>query len=199
MGIIILGTNMDGCASSSGCAVRARISFEMFKHIYAPALSSYGTPGFWQRVVLQASDMSQAIKHLILAASTFYQGPEPNSTDVRVTGRRSVPFLAHYGRALHLLGRCASADVIVVLVACVLLAVCDDLQQDSSGAQRHIQAGQRILLSQSNALQLYRWEQTAVFDEIASTFSRLCAPRPASCRFHSIKDGPLDLGNVSAM
>ena len=176
MSIIVLGsTNTTTCVSTSGCAVRARISFQMFKDLYAPALSGYGTSGFWQTVVLQASDMSEAIKHLVLAASSLHWGPKPDSDEVQTTGGRNVPFLAHYGRALQVLGRCASSDVFVVLVACVLLAVCDDLQQNSCGAQRHIQAGQRILIAQSRAFQLSHWKHTEALGEIASTLSRLCA------------------------
>jgi hypothetical protein len=158
------------------------MTFQVFKEIYASSLSRYGTAGFWQSVVLQASDQNGSIKHLIIAASSLpgLPGHPQLFKEGQATQERNLPFLAHYGRALHLLRACAASDVIVVLVACVLLAVCDEMQHNELGAQRHIEAGQRILATQTKESGLRQWEHTMALNEIASTLSRLCAPRPAS-------------------
>lgn len=184
MSLVIISAPDQACTTGTAtCEVRARMTFQMFKDIHAHSLSSYGTAGFWQSVVLQASDQNGSIKHLLIAATSL-GGVPPSHTSMLSKGasesKGNVPFLAHYGVALQLLRECAASDVIVILVACILLALCDEMQNNNLGAQKHIEAGKKILASQTKEATLQHWEHTMVLDEIASTLSRLCAPRPAS-------------------
>ncbi|EEU34044.1 uncharacterized protein NECHADRAFT_85498 [Fusarium vanettenii 77-13-4] len=156
------------CSTPGACPAKSRQSFQMFSELYAPMLSSYGTDGFWTMVVLQASYVDESIKHLVIAASNL-------------SSSNNVPFLAHYSRALQILSRSQNVDVIIILVACVLLTVCDDLQNRGDSARRHISAGERILAEQ-NGLSLGPWKDSFVLKEIMATFSRLCSPRPMISR-----------------
>ncbi|KAL2209238.1 hypothetical protein CC79DRAFT_667272 [Sarocladium strictum] len=181
--VLITAPDQACTTGTTPCGVRARMTFQTFKVLHAHSLSSYGTAGFWQSVVLQASDQSGSIKHLLIAATSL-SGVSPSQGNMLDTcaseSKGNVPFLAHYGVALQYLRNCAASDVIVVLVACVLLALCDEMQNNDLGAQRHIEAGKKILASQAKEATLQRWEHTMVLNEIASTLSRLCAPRPAT-------------------
>ncbi|RSL40834.1 hypothetical protein CEP54_016002 [Fusarium duplospermum] len=107
---------------------------------------NYGTEGFWGMVVLQASHVDESIKHLVIAAANL-------------SSSNNVPFLAHYSRALQILSRSRNVDVIIILIACVLLSVCDELQNRGDSARRHILAGERILAEQ-DGLALGPWRDS---------------------------------------
>ncbi|KAF7554928.1 hypothetical protein G7Z17_g2552 [Cylindrodendrum hubeiense] len=171
--VVVMGPAGMPCATrgGGGCAAKSRTSLEMFSERYAPMLCGYGTPGFWHSVVLRACVANEGIKHLVIAASNLHM---VSQLDLQAS---NLPFLAHYGRALQVLSRAQDSDVVVILVACVLLTVCDDLQNRGT-AQHHILAGQRILRAQ-NDLALRPWTNSGMLEEIVSTFSRLSAPRPA--------------------
>ncbi|WAO94654.1 Zn(2)-C6 fungal-type domain-containing protein [Fusarium falciforme] len=164
--VVVMGSG--SCSTPGACPARSRQSFQMFSELYAPMLSGYGTEGFWGMVVLQASHVDESIKHLVIAASNL-------------SSSNNVPFLAHYSRALQILSRSQNVDVIIILIACVLLTVCDELQNRGDSAQRHILAGERILAEQ-DGLSLGPWRDSFVLKEIMSTFSRLCSPRPMISR-----------------
>lgn len=70
-----------------------------------------------------------------------------------------------------------SSDTIAILIVCVLLSLCDELQGRGQDAQQHIQAGQRILAT-DRGLYSSHWTGSVALDEIMSTFSRLSTPRP---------------------
>lgn len=152
------------------CMFRSRESFQRFNELYAPMLSGYGTAGFWNSVVLQASNENEGIKHLVIAASNIA------CRQLSSLQSNNIAFLSHYGRALKVLGG-AHQDVVVVAVACILFALCDELQDRSSSAQRHIQAGQRMLAARDGSA-LRAWEGSTALNEILSTLSCLNMPRP---------------------
>lgn len=178
----------DGLSGNSSCSAHARVCFRIFRELCAMALTGYGTQGFWQTVVLQASDRSAVVKHLMIAASSLrvLTGESTEVVPAGQAGTSNVPFLAHYGRALRLLGTSPQSDVVVVLVSCVLLAVCEELQQNDLAAQWHIEAGKRILASQQRGTSLRRGNQTIEIDEITSTFSQLSFPRPTTASVYAL-------------
>jgi hypothetical protein len=135
-------------------------------------LSGYGTAGFWNMVVLQASNINESIKHLVIAASNLQVLPYSS-----VLQGNNIAFLTHYGRALKLLCLDQCSDPVTILIACILLALCDELQGRVQNAQQHIQAGQRILAT-DRGLQSNPWTGSVALNEIMSTFSRLSTPRP---------------------
>ncbi|RTE72658.1 hypothetical protein BHE90_012920 [Fusarium euwallaceae] len=170
--IVVMGPTTGSCSTPGACPAKSKQSFQMFSQLYAPMLSSYGTEGFWGMVVLQASHVDESIKHLVIAAANL------SSTN-------NIPFLAHYSRALQILSRSQNVDVIIILIACVLLTVCEELQNRGDNAQRHISAGERILAEQ-DGLALSPWRDSFVLKEIMSTFSRLCSPRPMISRVEGL-------------
>lgn len=169
--VLSMSTAGRGFLPTSECVFMSRRSFHMFNELYAPMICGYGTAGFWTSVVPQASQVHESIKHLVIAAS--------NATCRQLSGLdcHSVAFLTHYGRALKLLGD-ARQDVVTVAISCVLIAFCEELHDRRSEAQRHIQAGQRMLSAESqNGSALASWRGTTTLDEIASTLACLSSPK----------------------
>lgn len=191
------------CATTSrraACQVRSRMSYHLFVELYTPLLSDYGTPGFWGELVLQASAADESIKHLMIAASSLGGGyssspassttsPSPSTSTIAELSpgysreKKNVSFLLHHGRALQLLSRGPQPSVTIILIACVLLAICDELQHRSTEAQVHIQAGLKILAAHYPDLCL-AGDSLA---EIASTFARLCNPKPVMPGFEEFR------------
>lgn len=202
IGITITANN--NCVTASGraaCEVRSRMSYHLFVELYTPLLSDYGTAGFWNEIVLQASAADESIKHLMIAASSLRGSSSPASTSSSPSStstststiadlspgysheKKNVSFLLHHGRALQLLSHTPQPSVTIILIACVLLAICDELQHRSTEAQVHIQAGLKILAAHYPDLCL----AGDILAEIASTFARLCNPKPVMPGFEEVR------------
>lgn len=161
-------------APSSGnvsprCRARSKQSMQIFREVYAPILASHGTAGFWNSVVLQACFANEGIKHLVIASVNIDYAQVANSQST------NVAFLTYYGKALRAL-RSTSQDAMVATIACILLALCDELQNRPGSAQSHIQAGIRILSAQDEPF-LHLWDHTSIMTETLSTLSCLSMPR----------------------
>lgn len=161
------------CSRPSACASQSRRSFQLFTEKHAPMLLDFGTAGFWNIVVLQASRMEEGIKHLVIAASSLHGSPHSNVQPNEVT------FLAHNCKALRLLGHSQDPNIVIIPTACVLLALCDELRGDSDSAQRHICMGQRIITADGYPNSPY-WRHNIALNEVISSLSRLVKPRPAT-------------------
>lgn len=180
------------------------MSYHLFVQLYNPLLSDYGTAGFWGEIVLQASAADESIKHLMIAASSLRgsssapvvsMSPSPSSSTSTSTStiaelspgynqeKKNVSYLLHHGRALQLLSHAYQPSITIILIACVLLAVCDELQHRSIEAQVHIQAGLKILATHHPDLCL----AGDIVAEIASTFARLCNPKPIMPGFEEVR------------
>lgn len=198
MGMWILSSNV--CDTKSGraaCETRSRMFYHLFVELYTPLLSDYGTAGFWNSVVLQASASNESIKLLMIAASNLrgYPSSSPIISSSSASSSHSiesrhlqndiahahkqanVSFCIYYGRALQSLSRAPHPPIFVILIACVLLAICEELQHRSAEAQNHIQAGLKILAAHPDMGSTV-WRNSIPLSEIASTFSRLSAPKP---------------------
>ncbi|EED22925.1 hypothetical protein TSTA_063990 [Talaromyces stipitatus ATCC 10500] len=195
IGISIMAN--DSFITDSGraaCQVRSRMSYHLFVELYTPLLSDYGTAWFWNSLVLQASVCDESIKHLVIAASSLRTSSSPSrllSSLTAVESRQpetshdkitNVSFLLHHGRALQLLSCASQPSIIIILVACVLLALCAELQHRSTEAQGHIQAGLRILAAHYPDI-----TSATPLGEIASTFARLCIPKPVMHGFEELR------------
>lgn len=177
------------------------MSYHLFIELYTPLLSDYGTDGFWNSLVLQASAVDESIKHLMVAASSLVGSPYLNSTASSPSltstststiaelspgyspDKKNVSFLLHHGRALQLLSHTPQPSVTIILIACVLLAICDELQHRSTEAQVHIQAGLKILAA-------HHPDNCTAGDtlaDITSTFARLCNPKPIMPGFEEVR------------
>ncbi|KIV78872.1 hypothetical protein, variant [Exophiala sideris] len=154
--------------TSSECEYIARTAFQYFREVCAPALSNYGSGHFWSRLVLQACHHDESIKHLIIAASCLGAQDYPL---LQSTSSKGCPlYLSHYGRALKLLSRATSPDPAVVLMACLLLVLCNELQRKPDAAVQHILAGKNILASYTAQQQI---QTSAAIAEIAPIFLQL--------------------------
>jgi hypothetical protein len=151
------------------CEQKSRASFQFYYEIFAPILSPLGTNKFWGTIVPEACSAHESIKHLVIATSNLRPLPFLNQA------QRDIMFLVHYTKALRLLSDTRDASVVVILIGCILLAICDEIQQQTFGSSPHILFGQKILTSHLNrsgdSQRLY------AIDEISLVFSRLSAPR----------------------
>ncbi|KAI1616350.1 hypothetical protein EDD36DRAFT_133241 [Exophiala viscosa] len=154
--------------TSSECQYIARTAFQYFHEVCAPALSNYGSQSFWTKLVLQACHYDESIKHLIIAASCLGAQDYPLLRSKSSTG--CPLYLSHYGKALKLLSHARSPDPAVVLMACLLLVLCNELQHNTKAALQHMLAGKSIL--DSYAARDHPQSNAAVA-EIAPVFSQL--------------------------
>ena len=108
-----------------------------------------------------------SIGHLVLAVSRLDRlgwRSSPEYTNDRF-------YLWHYSRALKLLGESINPDLTVLLAACLLLIVCDELQQNAIAAMQHVEAG-RLIIAQKfpeNGLR----PPSIIADEIGPIFSEI--------------------------
>ncbi|KIX04777.1 uncharacterized protein Z518_05647 [Rhinocladiella mackenziei CBS 650.93] len=154
--------------SSFECDRRARTAFQFFYEVCAPTLLNYGGQSFWNRLVLQACHVHLSIQHLIIAASRL--GSHNGQMMDSVSATEDPVFLSHYGKALKMLSQARSPDPGLVLMACLLLILCDEFQQNSFAALQHIIAGRKILAAYGADRSIPR---NATVEEIGLLFSKL--------------------------
>ena len=151
------------------CEQKSRHSFHVYCHLYGPVLSIYGSSKFWNEIVPQACSCSASIKHLLIATSNLcQQASKPQEYN--------IPFLIHYTKALQILSYDSRPDVSIVLIACVLLVICEQLRNREIEAQQHVLAGHKILGMQPHDRASPGGNN--VLNEIALTLSRLSSPGP---------------------
>lgn len=112
---------------------------QYFREVCAPTLINYGSASFWNQLVLQACHTDESLKHLMIAASQL---------DMQIrqsTLFNNVAFHSHYGKGLRLITQAQNPDMDSILIACLLLMLCDELQQKYFSALQHLIAGRRIL------------------------------------------------------
>ena len=125
------------------CDRQAVHAFQYFYEVCAPALVNHGSGDFWNKLVLQACHAEESIKHLVIAASRLEIVDQPANTQTI----SDPQFLWHYGKALKLISQAKDPEPEVLLIACLLLVLCDELQQNPYAALQHVTAGRKILLA----------------------------------------------------
>lgn len=145
-------------------------TFDYFHKLFAPTLLNYGGEQFWNRRLLQACQHDKAINHLVMATTgVWFRGSNVLSHGVDSPGT-CINYLSHYGKALAILGRTNRPDPGVILMACLILMLCDELQQNRYGALRHLMSGRKIITSY-----LSRRDgcNNDIIDELVPIFSEL--------------------------
>lgn len=143
----------------------AGIACQYFHEVCAPALVNYGSASFWNCLVLQASHNDASLKHLVIAVSQLdlqLRQSDPSNM---------VHFHSHYGKGLRLIAQGQNPDAASLLIACLLLILCDELQQNHFSALQHLVAGRKILTAY-HPCSASRIRNT-VIDEIGPIFSKL--------------------------
>lgn len=149
------------------CDSKARSAFRFFCEVCAPFLADYGTHALWNSLVPQACHSDESIKHLVIATSSL-RSQQPHPT-LRLA--QSPMFLIHYGKALRLLSQDRNLDTAIILIACILLIICDMLQQKYDNVNQHLLAGRRIIAAYHNQRSSPR--HNLAIEEITSAFSGL--------------------------
>lgn len=151
------------------CEQTSRAAFQFYREMLAPVLSWLGTGSFWSTTVPQACHEHESIKHLVIATSNLRPSPFLDAS------RREVLFLIHYTEALRLLREARESHVIVILIGYILLTICEEVQQQTSGSYQHLLFGKKILAEYLAVTRLP--QRYSEVDEIFHIFSRLSAPR----------------------
>ncbi|OAP60973.1 hypothetical protein AYL99_05977 [Fonsecaea erecta] len=152
------------------CDHEALRAFQFFTQFCAPDMLNYGSHHFWNRLVLQACHVDESIKHLTIAASRL--GLLRLRQPCAAPSDKDTVFLAHYGRALRLLSRSENPDPSLLLMACLLLVLCDEFQENSFAAIQHLIAGRKILATYRPSSPQYN-DGNAAIAELDHIFSRL--------------------------
>jgi hypothetical protein len=143
-------------------------SFQFFVESCVPALSNFGSRPFWSQTVLKACHHSEGIRLLTIAASQLSRQRRqgiPGDTDY-------LSFLSYYGRGLRSLTRLShKPESAIILIATLLLILCDEFQNNSFGALQHLMAGRRILTSLEDPLESASSSPT--MRELGSIFAAL--------------------------
>lgn len=140
-----------------------------FHEVCAPNLVNYGSASFWNCLVLQACYTDESIKHLVIAASQLeMQTRQPSWS---CSNGNKTSFQLHYGKGLRLMNQTQRPDAALLLIACLVLILCDELQQNHFSALQHVIAGRKIIaaycpLPDSRTRNL-------VIEEIGQIFSNL--------------------------
>jgi hypothetical protein len=112
-----------------------------FHEVCAPNLVNYGSASFWNCLVLQACQTDEGIKHLVIAASQLdMQTRQPTWSNGHMTS-----FQLHYGKGLRLMNQPRCPDAASLLIACLVLILCDELQRNHFSALQHLIAGRKIV------------------------------------------------------
>lgn len=156
---------MEACLTP-GCDYQARWAFDFFIQVCAPMLENYGSQRFWNQHVLQACFADRCIKHLVVAAAGLGSHRFIDTDD----SNKQLVFLSHYGLALKLLSQARDPDYGLMLMACLLLILCDEFQQNSYAALQHLMAGRKILAAWNRAN--HPWQYSTV-EELGAIFSKL--------------------------
>ncbi|KIW14060.1 hypothetical protein PV08_06841 [Exophiala spinifera] len=157
------------------CDAKARRAFQFFYEACASSLSQHGNTAVWTRMVLQTSHYEESIKHLVIAAACLglCRRFGVSSADEEIT------FLFHHGKALALLSRGQWHNPSVILLACLLLVLCGQLQNRDDMAAQHAKAGKKILASYYGENSHPGTGTDPLIDEIAMIFSRLNFDTPS--------------------
>ena len=153
------------------CDHEALMAFQFFTERCAPTLLNHGSQHFWNELVLQASFVDESIKHLTIAASRLSYHKLYDTTHTHQSEQDPV-FLKNYGKALSLLSQNRNPDPAFLLMACLVLILCDEFQDKSFSALQHLMAGRKILASYRPAHQ-YDNNNNTTIDKLGPIFARL--------------------------
>ncbi|RAO67266.1 uncharacterized protein BHQ10_003278 [Talaromyces amestolkiae] len=109
-------------------------------------LTNFASTELWNTYILQMSHAEAAIQHIILAVGHLL------STQARTFDQTMIPeepnqqmIYHHYGKALQYLTKSPDPDVNIVLLACLIFCLFEELQGNCYPAIQHIVAGRDII------------------------------------------------------
>ncbi|RSL51375.1 hypothetical protein CEP54_011453 [Fusarium duplospermum] len=145
-----------------GTETEAR-ALQFFCEVAGPSLSGPIEPSFWTKVVMQICCSQPAVKHSVIAISSFYEEVEAEVQSGKKP--QHTVALKHYNTAIQELKKMDNQPL--VLLVC-LLFVCMELLQSNQGlAVQHCNHGLAILKQCIS--------ETWVTEHLAPMFRRLCA------------------------
>lgn len=120
-------------------------SFHFFQHVTAPCLSGDFDGGFWRVLVLQICQSEPAVKHAVLAVSSFHEAMTTPYMDAE--DRHSFA-LSQYNKAIaNLLDQMQNVEAkpLVPLLTCVLFVCIELMQNKDKESLLHLEQGRQIL------------------------------------------------------
>ena len=144
-----------------------RDALRYFTKVTAPALLNHNSHYLWNSLVLQVSHQDESIKHLVVAVSALDQRQRSRGEP----SQHQVVYQYHYTKAIQILASYSNLDTGVILTACLMFVICDELQQNRFSALQHIIAGRSILGEYCN--QHSRTQYSTTVSELGPIFRRL--------------------------
>lgn len=124
---------------------RERRSFQFFRERTGPELSRFYDESFWNNLVPQASHAQRAIKHCLIAISSFHEKLESVQT-VSSASYQTEYSLQQYGKAMRLLSRAPSTlSIEETLINCILFVWFENLQNHLKNALHHLNSGLKVV------------------------------------------------------
>lgn len=120
-------------------------SFHFFQHVTAPCLSGDFDGIFWRVIVLQTCQAEPAVKHAVLAVSSFHEAMTTPYMDAE--DRHSFA-LSQYNKAIaYLLDQMQNVEAkpLVPLLTCVLFVCIELMQNKDKESLLHLEQGRQIL------------------------------------------------------
>lgn len=148
-------------------------SFHFFQHVTAPCLSGDFDGVFWRVLVLQICQSEPAVKHAVLAVSSFHEAMTTPYMDAE--DRHSFA-LSQYNKAIaYLLDQMQNVEAkpLVPLLTCVLFVCIELMQNKDKESLLHLEQGRQIL-SQLGRKPLSRYSETDVIRQhLVPMYTRL--------------------------
>jgi hypothetical protein len=122
-----------------------RRAFQYFRERTGPELSRFYDESFWNNLVPQASHSQRAIKHCLVAISSFHEKLESIQPTSDASFQREYS-LTQYGKAMQLLRRAPSTlSVEETLINCILFVWFENLQNNLRNSFHHLKSGLKIV------------------------------------------------------
>lgn len=120
-------------------------AFQQFVN-FVPMLTNFASAELWNTYILQMSHAEAAIHHIILAVGHLLSTHKPAVGETMILEERNQQMIYHhYGKALQSLTNSPDPDVNIVLLACLIFCLFEELQGNCYPAIQHIVAGRDIM------------------------------------------------------
>lgn len=152
-------------------------SFEFFRHVTGPRLSSDYDSGFWITTVLKFSHTTPAVRHAVLAVSTLYEALIYESTDHNgQLVKKKIFAFQQYNRAIALLREQLNSrddqEPLAHLLLCVLFVCLEFIQRKNIEALTHLQQGRQLLHTTIQSKRLQKSQSNLISQHIVPTYMR---------------------------
>ena len=147
--------------------------FQFFRQKTMASTTSLFDFRFWDRVVLQACHYEPAIKHAVLALSSWHQTTNPQANGTASLQHHNFATKQYHlalSHAQKLVSSARSEDIETILIACIVCICYETVQGEYQASQVHMDHGRAIL--RQHAHKLRNLSRQSNLREIQHVFAR---------------------------